>query len=71
MSDAPFGRLLIVGAGLLGTSLALAVKRRWPAVTISAMDAVPRDHAPFDHHFAAAAAIPTADLTVLACPLGA
>ena len=71
MTAAPFGRLLIVGAGLLGTSVALAVKRRWPAVHVSAIDVVTGSHAPFDTHHGAAAALPPFDLAILACPLDA
>ena len=71
MTAAPFGRLLIVGAGLLGTSVALAVKRRWPEVHVSAIDVVAATHAPFDTHLGADAALPPFDLAVLACPLDA
>ena len=70
-AGAPFDRLLVVGAGLLGTSVALAVKRRWPAVHVSAMDVVAGTHAPFDEHLDAAAVLPAFDLAVLACPLDA
>ena len=34
----PFPRVAIVGFGLIGGSIALAVKRRWPAITIAAVD---------------------------------
>lgn len=71
MSAAPFGRLLVIGAGLLGTSVALAVRRRWPDVDLTAMDVVPGTHAPFDRHLDAAAALPPYDLALLACPLPA
>ncbi|MEZ5290225.1 MAG: prephenate dehydrogenase/arogenate dehydrogenase family protein [Vicinamibacterales bacterium] len=71
MTAAPFGRLLVVGAGLLGTSVALAVRRRWPDVHLTAMDVVPGAHAPFDRHLAADDTLPDADLTVLACPVDA
>ena len=69
--DAPFESLLIVGAGLLGTSVALAVRRRWPAVRLTAIDAVPRSHAPFDAHLGADAPLPAFDLAVLAVPVDA
>jgi prephenate dehydrogenase len=36
--DAPFGRVAIVGVGLIGGSIALAVKRRWPKVHVTAID---------------------------------
>ncbi len=71
MSPAPFGQLLIVGAGLLGTSVALAVKRPWPEVHITAMDVTSRTHGPFDLHLRAEHALPSFDLAVLACPLDA
>ena len=34
----PFERIAIVGLGLIGGSVALAVKRRWPAVSVTAVD---------------------------------
>ncbi len=71
MTAAPFGRLLVIGAGLLGTSVALAVKRRWPTVHVSAMDVVAGTHAPFDRHVGADAPLPAFDLAVLALPLDA
>jgi len=69
--DAPFDSLLVVGAGLLGTSVALAARRRWPAVRLTAIDAVPRSHAPFDAHLTPEAALPAFDLAVLAVPVNA
>jgi prephenate dehydrogenase len=69
--SAPFGRLLVVGAGLLGTSVALAAKRRWPGVHLTAMDATARSHAPFDVHLDAQAPLPAFDLAVLAVPVDA
>ena len=36
--DGPFGRIAIVGFGLIGASIALAVGRRWPAIKIAAID---------------------------------
>lgn len=71
MTPPPFGRLLVIGAGLLGTSVALAVKRRWPAVHVAAVDVTPRAHAPFDSHGGAADRLPLFDLAVLACPIDA
>lgn len=70
-AGAPFDRLLVVGAGLLGTSVALAVKRCWPQVHVAAMDVVTGTHAPFDTHLAAPVPLPPFDLAVLACPLTA
>lgn len=71
MTAAPFGRLLVIGAGLLGTSVALAVKRRWPDVHVTAMDLTARAHPPFDAHLGAGDALPEFDLAVLACPIDA
>jgi len=68
---APFGRLLIIGAGLLGTSVALAVKRRWPAMQVTAVDLAAPDHPPFDHYLSVADPLPAFDLAVLACPISA
>ncbi|MBL8135302.1 MAG: prephenate dehydrogenase/arogenate dehydrogenase family protein [Acidobacteria bacterium] len=67
----PFGRLLVVGAGLLGTSVALAAKRRWPGVHLTALDATTRSHAPFDVHLDPEAPLPAFDLAVLAVPVDA
>lgn len=69
--DAPLDSLLVVGAGLLGTSVALAARRRWPAVRLTAIDAVPRSHAPFDTHLTPDAPLPAFDLAVLAVPVNA
>ncbi|HUU35543.1 MAG TPA: prephenate dehydrogenase/arogenate dehydrogenase family protein [Vicinamibacterales bacterium] len=69
MKPAPFDRLLVVGAGLLGTSVALAVKRCWPGVHVTAMDVAARAHGPFDAHLGAGDPLPAFDLAVLACPL--
>jgi prephenate dehydrogenase len=38
LSQPPFTRIAIVGVGLIGGSIALAVKRRWPAVEIAGID---------------------------------
>ena len=38
LSEPPFHRIAIVGVGLIGGSIALAVKRRWPAVDIVGID---------------------------------
>ena len=38
LSQPPFGRVAIVGFGLIGGSIALAVKRRWPSVVVTAID---------------------------------
>jgi prephenate dehydrogenase len=66
-----FERLLVIGAGLLGTSVALAAKRRWPDVHLTAMDVTARSHPPFDVHLGADAPLPLFDLAVLAVPIDA
>ena len=38
LKQPPFERIAIVGIGLIGGSIALAVKRRWPSVRIAAID---------------------------------
>ena len=38
LTDPPFSRVAIVGVGLIGGSIALAVKRRWPKVHVTAID---------------------------------
>jgi prephenate dehydrogenase len=38
VSDAPFTRIAIVGFGLIGGSIALAARRRWPTTRIDAID---------------------------------
>lgn len=69
--DAPFESLVVIGAGLLGTSVALAARRRWPAVRLTAIDTSPRSHAPFDAHLTPDAPLPAFDLAVLAVPVDA
>lgn len=40
----PFAHIGIVGLGLIGGSVALAARRAWPSVTISALDPAPITH---------------------------
>ena len=72
---APPARVLVVGAGLIGTSLGLAVRRAWPATHVDAMDAAPAvapaHDAAFHRVLDAAAPIPACDVAVLACPVDA
>jgi prephenate dehydrogenase len=69
------GRVLVVGAGLIGTSVGLAVRRAWPATHVDAMDAAPAPapvhHAAFHRLIDAAAPVPAFDLAVLCCPVDA
>jgi prephenate dehydrogenase len=67
-------RILVVGAGLIGTSIGLAVRRAWPATHVDAMDptpAAPRHDAAFHRVIDATAPIPACDVVVLACPVDA
>ena len=67
---APFERVLLVGCGLIGGSLGLAIRAVWPEVTIAVLDpaADPRvkDHFTLVSSPAAAA---TSDLVVLGAPV--
>jgi prephenate dehydrogenase len=74
--DAPEpARMLIIGAGLIGTSLGLAVRRVWPATHVDAIDTAPSPAAIHHHAFHrlidASAPVPAHDLAVLACPVDA
>ncbi|MGE0363419.1 MAG: prephenate dehydrogenase [Vicinamibacterales bacterium] len=74
-APAPPARVLVVGAGLIGTSLGLAMRRAWPGVHVDAMDAAPAPaaahRAAFHRLLDAATPIPACDLAVLACPVDA
>lgn len=70
-TPAPFGRLLVIGAGLLGTSVAMAVGRKWPEVELTAVDVAEMAHAPFARHLTQADPLPPFDLAVLAVPVSA
>lgn len=74
----PFSRVAIIGMGLIGSSLARAVRRRMPTVQVTVSDADPAvrqrvieldiaDHVTDN----AGAAVVDADLVVIAAPLGA
>ncbi|MEP7118534.1 MAG: prephenate dehydrogenase/arogenate dehydrogenase family protein [Acidobacteriota bacterium] len=73
MSALAVGRLLIVGTGLIGTSIARALRRRADAPYIVGMDlpaALDRHgREAFDDLRPATAAVPDYDLAVLACPV--
>ncbi|BCS33604.1 hypothetical protein TBR22_A28310 [Luteitalea sp. TBR-22] len=71
MSDpAPFDRVLLVGCGLVGGSLGLAIRAVWPEVAITVLDpaADPRVKAHFTLVSSPAAAA-EADLVVLGAPV--
>lgn len=72
--DPPFQQIAIVGLGLIGGSIALAVRERWPASRVIAVDRQPvLAHAistgAIDSVCESVAAIPAADLIVLAAPV--
>ena len=73
-ADPPFEQIAIVGLGLIGGSIALAVRERWPASRVIAVDRQPvLAHAistgAIDSVCESVAAIPAADLIVLAAPV--
>lgn len=70
----PFERLGIVGFGLVGGSVALAAKRRWPALTITVCDPAPESHEAVTQGLVAAVvtepkALAGCDLIVVATPV--
>ena len=73
-SDPPFHSIAIAGLGLIGGSIALAVRERWPASRVIAVDSAPvLAHAvgsgAIDRVCESVAALPGADLIVLAAPV--
>jgi prephenate dehydrogenase len=73
--DPPFGRIAICGVGLIGGSLGLAIKSRWPAIQVTAIDrpevvAAAVELAAADCGQDAVAGAAGADLVVLAAPVG-
>ena len=73
-ADGAFRRVAIVGFGLIGGSIALAVKRRWPATVVVAVDEQPVVDAARATRAADAGAnsldaVRDADLVVLAAPV--
>jgi prephenate dehydrogenase len=72
--DPPFEQIAIVGLGLIGGSIALAVRERWPASRVIAVDrpavlAHAISTGAIDSMCESVAAIPAADLVVLAAPV--
>lgn len=72
--DGPFRRIAIVGFGLIGASIALAARRRWPSIELAAIDRQPivdtaiRTHAA-DSGGEAVGLVEGAELIVLAAPV--
>jgi len=73
MTDPPFRRVAIAGLGLIGGSIALAVRRTWPSVRILGVDgetaAMARERGLIDEERAAVDRLQDADLVVLAAPV--
>ena len=73
-SDPPFNTIAIIGLGLIGGSIALAVRERWPAVRIAGVDrkavlAHAFGSGAVDRAADSAADVSDADLIVLAAPV--
>ncbi len=73
-TDPPFNSIAIVGLGLIGGSIALAVRERWPASRLAGVDtpsvlAHAMGSAAIDRAFESVAALPAVDLIVLAAPV--
>ena len=74
LSEPPFHRVAIVGVGLIGGSIALAVKRRWPAANIIGIDrpsvlATARQTGVIDQGSDGLDAVGRAELVILAAPV--
>jgi prephenate dehydrogenase len=74
LSEPPFRRIAIVGVGLIGGSIALAVKRRWPAADVIGIDRqsvleTARRSAVIDHGSDALDGVGRAQLVILAAPV--
>ena len=74
VDDPPFERIAIVGLGLIGGSIALAVRERWSSVLITAVDrpqvlAHASSSGAIDRAAASVAGIGSADLVILAAPV--
>ena len=74
MTEPPFGRIAVLGLGLIGGSIALAARRRWPAVSVVAIDRMPVVDAAVrmkvaDEGGESPALARDADLVILAAPV--
>ena len=74
MPDPPFKTLSVVGLGLIGGSIALAVRERWPGVRIAGVDrkavlAHALGSGAIDRSADSAADVADADLIILAAPV--
>lgn len=74
MDNPPFERIAIVGLGLIGGSIALAVRERWSSVLITAVDRPPvlahaSSSGAIDRSAQSVAEIGPVDLVILAAPV--
>jgi prephenate dehydrogenase len=72
--DPPFTRIAIVGLGLIGGSIALAVRERWSSILITAVDRSPvlahaSSSGAIDRAASSVADIGAVDLVILAAPV--
>jgi prephenate dehydrogenase len=72
--DPPFKKIAIVGLGLIGGSIALAVRERWPSVRVLGIDrhsviAHALGSGAIDRGFGDSSAIAEVDLVILAAPV--
>jgi prephenate dehydrogenase len=73
-SEPPFSRIAIVGLGLIGGSIALAVRERWSSIIITAVDRAPvlahaSSSGAIDRAASSVADIGAVDLVILAAPV--
>ena len=76
VAEPPFSSIAVVGLGLIGGSIALGVRKRWPASRVFAVDrpsvlAHAAGSGAVDRTFGDVASLPDADLIVLAAPVRA
>lgn len=74
MSEAPFRSVAIAGLGLIGGSIALALRERWPSIRVTGVDtpavlAHVQGSGVLDHAVTAVSEIDAVDLLVLAAPV--
>ena len=73
-TEPPFRRVAIAGVGLIGGSIALAIRERWPSTHIAGIDAPSvlthaRTNGAIDAELPSMSALDAADLVVLAAPV--
>jgi prephenate dehydrogenase len=73
-AESPFARIAIAGVGLIGGSIALAVRERWPSVRVIGIDrhsviAHALGSGAIDRGFGDASAVGEMDLVILAAPV--